>query len=393
LFATPAQRLEYVSAIEKTRHFLSISTQGNASHDELLQVIKYTGVFESLVHLLMDRVARAASECNRVWEEKSGLAAEAAEDRAARRARERAARGTCIICLDEKPNIATLCCGKATHLNCIAEWLSGQTTCPMCRSEMPAISGRVVRAARAVGDDETTEGDEVGQALAEARQNIRDIRETRELLFRIYDQVASRNRERVENDNGSYTMSSSSSDEDSSNGGFFELSPGGGESDAENDDGSRSRHAPRDRRNRRGPQGRRVRFELSSASEEEDDYDEDAVDFFLRSQYQDTTTTSTMDIEAGHDQDQDTTTTTATSDSGDESNSRETENESSETNASDNEYNHSEPLQEEAPPRICCLATHCRNRPAVDCANQLCGRCCVLFGEYSCLRHNSRRDM
>jgi fido (protein-threonine AMPylation protein) len=108
LFATPAQRAEYVLATEKTRHFLSMTTSGDVSRDELLQVVKHTGVFNSLVQLLMDRVARAALECNRVWEEKSGLAAEAAEAKAARRARERAAQGTCMICLDEKPNIATL---------------------------------------------------------------------------------------------------------------------------------------------------------------------------------------------------------------------------------------------------------------------------------------------
>jgi len=37
----------------------------------------------------------------------------------------------------------------------------------------------------------------------------------------------------------------------------------------------------------------------------------------------------------------------------------------------------------------CCAAAACRNRPAVDCVNSLCGRCCVLIGEYHCPRHNS----
>jgi len=36
-----------------------------------------------------------------------------------------------------------------------------------------------------------------------------------------------------------------------------------------------------------------------------------------------------------------------------------------------------------------CAASSCRNRPAVGCTNSLCGRCCVLIGNYHCPRHNS----
>jgi len=36
----------------------------------------------------------------------------------------------------------------------------------------------------------------------------------------------------------------------------------------------------------------------------------------------------------------------------------------------------------------CCPVVTCRNRPAVDCVNSLCGRCCVLIGNYHCPRHN-----
>jgi hypothetical protein len=38
---------------------------------------------------------------------------------------------------------------------------------------------------------------------------------------------------------------------------------------------------------------------------------------------------------------------------------------------------------------VYCDALYCRNRPAVDCINSLCGRCCVLGGQYHCPRHNS----
>ena len=30
----------------------------------------------------------------------------------------------CMICHEEGPNIATLCCGAAVHLNCMAKWLA-----------------------------------------------------------------------------------------------------------------------------------------------------------------------------------------------------------------------------------------------------------------------------
>eukprot|EP00535_Pseudo-nitzschia_heimii_P003917 CAMPEP_0197178014 /NCGR_PEP_ID=MMETSP1423-20130617/3420_1 /TAXON_ID=476441 /ORGANISM="Pseudo-nitzschia heimii, Strain UNC1101" /LENGTH=860 /DNA_ID=CAMNT_0042627657 /DNA_START=392 /DNA_END=2975 /DNA_ORIENTATION=- len=162
LFATATQRSEYVVAIERTRHLLSINcAYGDVSRDDLIQVLKATGVFGCLVQLLIDRVARAATALTAIWEEKSGLAAEAAEAKAARRVRERASRGTCMICLDEKPNIATLCCGNAIHLNCCAEWLSRSNKCPICRHEMPSINKRVVRAFEEpeelweIGDDDS----------------------------------------------------------------------------------------------------------------------------------------------------------------------------------------------------------------------------------------------
>ena len=30
----------------------------------------------------------------------------------------------CMICHEQGPNIATLCCGAAVHLNCMAKWLA-----------------------------------------------------------------------------------------------------------------------------------------------------------------------------------------------------------------------------------------------------------------------------
>jgi fido (protein-threonine AMPylation protein) len=155
LFATPTQRSEYITAIERTRQNICLAPRGEVSDADLLAALKCAGVLSPIVALLLDRISRAADEFGRLVSEKALLASEEAEARAVRRARERAAQGTCIICFDEKPNIATLCCGKAVHLNCIAEWLSAHTSCPQCRSDLPSLPARNrVNSARDISDEE-----------------------------------------------------------------------------------------------------------------------------------------------------------------------------------------------------------------------------------------------
>ena len=134
LFATPTQRREYVDAIQSTRRNLSLVARGNASEDLLVHVFPRAGLFLPLVNLLLDRMAKAVTEFGRLIAEKSTLSSEELEAKAARRHREKAAAGSCIICYDDKPNVATLCCGKAVHLNCIAQWLSSRNTCPQVRA-------------------------------------------------------------------------------------------------------------------------------------------------------------------------------------------------------------------------------------------------------------------
>jgi Fic family protein len=71
-----------------------------------------TGVFEPLVDMLLERLANAIHQCNGRLDEKSRARRSEEEAQVARRVRERAAAGRCVICLDEDPNIATLCCGQ-----------------------------------------------------------------------------------------------------------------------------------------------------------------------------------------------------------------------------------------------------------------------------------------
>jgi hypothetical protein len=378
LFATPTQRNEYVVAIERTRHVLSINcAYGDVSRDDLIQVLKTTGVFGSLVQLLIDRVARAATALTATWEEKSGLAAEAAEAKAARRVRERASRGTCMICLDEKPNIATLCCGNAIHLNCCAEWLSGNNKCPICRHEMPSISRRVVRALepeeRWEGEFHNDDDDDDDDAdLSEVIE-----RQHPAVLSREYQNFVDRFWNEIRNSRGHINRSV------------------------------------------RLPSHALARFNRYES--EDSDYDE----AFLRT----TTTTSEEDEDVGeplpvianrqnsvgvnreettmgssdnndsmfdeHDGERDNTTTSFAGnfDQSDNSDSTTTTTYESEENENDSTtVDYSDVSSQETrrrPPPACCSVAACRNRPAVDCVNSLCGRCCVLIGNYHCPRHNS----
>jgi hypothetical protein len=346
LFATPAQRADYVLALEKTRHFLSLTNaNGDVSRDEVLQAIKHTGVFAPLIRLLMDRVASAVLECNRVLEEKSGWAAEAAEARAARRARERAAQGTCIICLDEKPNIATLCCGKAVHLNCIAEWLSGRNSCPVCRSGLPGISGRVVRAA---SRDFLAEEDEE-YAGSRNLGNLRNARDVIVSLLAPFDTTTTD--ESSANDSTNQHNSTTTSDEE--------------EEEEQVANNTRQQEAP----NINNDDTATAVDETTTTSDSEDNVNSD-----------NNSRTSMQDaVDAPVDD------STTTTDGEDNNNDMEHElrHEQEDTTTSSD-------VEPPAPTsNVYCDALYCRNRPAVDCINSLCGRCCVLGGQYHCPRHNS----
>jgi len=95
-----------------------------------------------MVDLTLDRIHKATVECQKIIAEKSRLLSEEIEAKAAKKFREAAAAGTCLICMDENPNIATLCCGKAVHINCMATWLSNRLECPHCRAELPSLPQR-----------------------------------------------------------------------------------------------------------------------------------------------------------------------------------------------------------------------------------------------------------
>jgi len=140
LHSNREEKLDYISAIQLTRQNLCLVPQGCVDASETTMILRSTGGLSPLVGYILNRLARATADLCMLVEKKSLLASEETDARLVRLAREKAAEGSCIICFEDKPNIATLCCGKPIHFNCLAEWLKSNSTCPQCRSDLPPLS-------------------------------------------------------------------------------------------------------------------------------------------------------------------------------------------------------------------------------------------------------------
>jgi len=141
LYSCRGEKLEYHASIESTRQNFFLVPRGGVDDHDMTRILQTTSGLTPLVAYLLSRIARAATELCRLVEQKSLMASTESEARLVRLAREKTAtEGFCIICLDDNPNIATLCCGKPVHFNCLAEWLSSNASCPQCRSSLPSLS-------------------------------------------------------------------------------------------------------------------------------------------------------------------------------------------------------------------------------------------------------------
>ena len=56
--------------------------------------------------------------------------------RAFNKFRKNTAADTWSICFEEKPDMATLCCGKLVHIKCMRRWLRRTKSCHQCRGDM-----------------------------------------------------------------------------------------------------------------------------------------------------------------------------------------------------------------------------------------------------------------
>eukprot|EP00037_Helgoeca_nana_P021301 m.214808 g.214808 ORF g.214808 m.214808 type:complete len:686 (-) comp25594_c0_seq2:65-2122(-) len=122
---TPEQRKQYVDAIK-----LGWSDHAVGLH--------------SMADLLQRTLIRTWSEFSQLRERRARQAAESATASAVAKARLEKRAETCIVCFEDNPNIATLCCGTAIHLNCMAKWLAEahEPTCISCREPLPRPPSR-----------------------------------------------------------------------------------------------------------------------------------------------------------------------------------------------------------------------------------------------------------
>jgi len=146
LVATPQQRKEFIESMKFGQIMIRQLSSSSATtaisgfdSDNMFDID--TPIFLKLIDTILDRLSHAIHQFQALLREKSSAAEAQREAKIIRKYRVRAANGQCIICLDDKPNIATLCCGQAVHLNCIAEWLSNQQSCVSCRSPLPRLVG------------------------------------------------------------------------------------------------------------------------------------------------------------------------------------------------------------------------------------------------------------
>jgi len=339
LFATPSQRAEYVSAIRTTRRNTTLLRQGQVvlpADEAIWNAYRMGGCMVPLVELIMDRMSKAIVEVNKLITEKASLANEEAEVRIARRFRERAAAGSCMICLDEYPNIATLCCGKAVHLNCIATWLSERNSCPQCRADLPTLPRPVAALQQppppAAGIDHTSDVEEDTSDTTESvtmqqpptNQDDDTMSETEETTEDTDDTtVVVPQRPLCQHGNCQNVAAS-----DCTNGQCGNCCIHYGTNFC-------SRHP-------------RPALQDDTATTEDDTTSEAA----------DEAATTTDNTTASDDDDDNMATTSSTAAGGGNVN----------------------PF---------CSHGNCRNRAASDCSNTCCGRCCVLHGRYSCVRHSA----
>jgi len=137
--ATPQQRHELVSGMRAADQAIARVTRDGPTTSESSPIL------QPLIDMLIARLTHAILQLHTVLDEKARASRDAEEMQIARTVRERAAAGQCVICLEDNPNIATLCCGQAVHVNCIAEWLANGTTCVSCRAPLPRLNVGQVR--------------------------------------------------------------------------------------------------------------------------------------------------------------------------------------------------------------------------------------------------------
>ena len=176
LCSSQDQRQRYVASIvavqdaslqlgRKRCALLASSSSESAGFRERL--VAEARMMRPLEEALSEAVNLVLAHTKRAWEELERLrlrllrdASDASAAAALRESRREQRANNCMICHEERPNIATLCCGAAVHLNCMAKWLADapQPACISCREALPRALPR-----QASGQDGETTSTSSGQ--------------------------------------------------------------------------------------------------------------------------------------------------------------------------------------------------------------------------------------
>jgi len=119
--ASPEQREAYISA-------------SKAGHDP------YLGGIHVMVAVVGAALARGFREVTRLAGQKHQTHTDSSAATVVSRWRQDSRdNGTCVVCLDDRPNMATLCCGTLAHIECMrSALLLPGSRCPHCREVLPA---------------------------------------------------------------------------------------------------------------------------------------------------------------------------------------------------------------------------------------------------------------
>mmetsp|Transcript_29952 Transcript_29952/g.71948 ORF Transcript_29952/g.71948 Transcript_29952/m.71948 type:complete len:773 (-) Transcript_29952:1155-3473(-) len=371
--ANPQQRREYIEALQKARAAVKQALEHHQKKQQSKPnakraAIPKTGIFEPLVRLILDRMANAVRECQRNLEEKSRASMVEEEDRLARRARERLASGACVICLDDNPNIATLCCGQGVHLNCFAEWLANNPTCVYCRKPFQSLqvqrpppppqgAAAAAVAPNAGQHNQQQQNAETTTDDTTSFETTTDDNDESEMVTQDQDSTTqdSDESETTTHDTTTHETTTNDIDEDETSAGETTTFPTHDNDETEtttNDDVDETETTTHDV------------DETSTHDTTTNDVDEDETS---------TNDTTTDDTTVHGTSTQDT--------SVDENATENTTEETTDDTSDDITTSHVQQRSERC--------GRCNNKAAVDCVNHMCGRCCVLVGEYHCHRHST----
>eukprot|EP00593_Proboscia_inermis_P010954 CAMPEP_0171324510 /NCGR_PEP_ID=MMETSP0816-20121228/116229_1 /TAXON_ID=420281 /ORGANISM="Proboscia inermis, Strain CCAP1064/1" /LENGTH=447 /DNA_ID=CAMNT_0011823457 /DNA_START=591 /DNA_END=1934 /DNA_ORIENTATION=- len=173
LHSTPAQYKEFAAAISSIHVAMERCFSSENVKESLFKVDskvdksklkaskrkpqKYP--LRRLAIYLSKRVKRAIDQFELYLHEKQISRSQDYQLRQMRFFRERTIRSaSCIICFECKPDILSLCCGRPTHLNCLAKWLKDNESCAFCRAPIPQLD--VKTCATDDEDDEDDDDDE-----------------------------------------------------------------------------------------------------------------------------------------------------------------------------------------------------------------------------------------